>query len=130
VQQFADANENIRFVGRVLSGMGSGLVASVLSCPAEVMLVRMANDISQPIEQRRHYRHVGNAFVRITKEEGITAFFRGLGPFANRAVVVGVVQIGCYVAVAPESDVCTTKACYDCGLGSYLIIYAVDCILW
>jgi solute carrier family 25 oxoglutarate transporter 11 len=95
-QRFSDGSGQISFFGRVLSGLGSGLVASLVSCPAEVTLVRMSNDITQPSSSRRNYKHVGEAFSRIWKEEGPKAFFRGLGPFANRAVVVGIVQIGCY----------------------------------
>ena len=89
-------NGEITLVGRLISGLGSGLVAACLSCPAEVALVRMSNDLAQSIHKRRNYRHVGEAFARIAKEEGISGFFRGVGPFANRAVVVGAVQIGLY----------------------------------
>lgn len=35
--------------------------AAFLSCPGEVLLVRMSNDITQPIEKRRNYTSVGNA---------------------------------------------------------------------
>lgn len=68
----------------------------MVSCPAEVTLVRMSNDAAQPLEQRRNYRSVGNAFSRILAEEGPAAFFRGVMPFVNRAMLVGAVQVGTY----------------------------------
>jgi solute carrier family 25 (mitochondrial oxoglutarate transporter), member 11 len=71
-------------------------VAAAMSCPAEVTLVRMSNDASQPVEQRRNYKNVANAFQRILKEEGPKTFFRGVGPFVNRAMLVGAVQVGTY----------------------------------
>ena len=48
-----------------------------------------------------HYTHnahkgVVDAFVRITKEEGPKAFYRGSAPFVNRAMVVGAVQVGTF----------------------------------
>ncbi|RYH32034.1 solute carrier family 25 protein [archaeon] len=68
----------------------------MISCPMEVTLVRMSNDASLPKESRRNYTGVGNAFQRIMKEEGFGAFFRGCGPFVNRALLVGAVQVGTY----------------------------------
>ena len=56
----------------------------------------MSNDAAQPLAQRRNYSSVGNAFTRIVAEEGPSAFFRGVGPFVNRAMLVGAVQVGTY----------------------------------
>src|SRR5687767_1102787 len=64
-------------------------IAAMISCPAEVTLVRMSNDSTLPIDKRRNYTGVGNAFSRILKEEGFSTFFRGCGPFVNRAMLVG-----------------------------------------
>lgn len=71
-------------------------IAALISCPAEVTLVRMSNDSSQPVDKRRNYKGVVDAFQRIMKEEGFAAFFRGSGPFVNRAMLVGAVQVGTY----------------------------------
>jgi hypothetical protein len=68
----------------------------LISCPAEVTLVRISNDSSQPVEKRRNYKGVFDAFRRIMTEEGFPAFFRGAGPFVNRAMLVGAVQVGTY----------------------------------
>jgi solute carrier family 25 oxoglutarate transporter 11 len=56
----------------------------------------MSNDYSLPVEKRRNYRNVFDAFYRIVKEEGPSGFFRGVAPFVNRAMIVGAVQIGTY----------------------------------
>lgn len=83
-------------LSRFVCGVTSGGIAALISCPAEVTLVRMSNDSSQPVEKRRNYKGVGDAFQRILKEEGFGAFFRGSGPFVNRAMLVGAVQVGTY----------------------------------
>lgn len=71
-------------------------VAALISCPAEITLVRISNDSSQAPEKRRNYKGVIDAFTRIAKEEGFATFFRGAGPFVNRAMLVGAVQVGTY----------------------------------
>jgi len=96
---FRDAWANYRpmdFAGRLTCGVLSGAMAAAISCPAEVTLVRMSNDAALPLEQRRNYGSVMQAFSRILSEEGPATFFCGVGPFVNRAMLVGAVQVGTY----------------------------------
>lgn len=39
--------------------------AALISCPAEVTLVRLSNDATLPVEQRRNYSGVVDAFTRM-----------------------------------------------------------------
>ena len=50
--------------------MVSGGIAALISCPAEVTLVRISNDNTLPPESRRNYKGVADAFQRILREEG------------------------------------------------------------
>jgi solute carrier family 25 oxoglutarate transporter 11 len=59
----------------------------------EVAVVRMSNDASLPVEERRNYKHVFDTASRITREEGVAAFWRGSNPFVARAMMVGVFQV-------------------------------------
>lgn len=68
----------------------------MISCPCEVTLVRMSNDASLPVDKRRNYKGVVDAFRRTMAEGGVSAFFTGCGPFVNRALLVGAVQVGTY----------------------------------
>lgn len=81
---------------RLITGCVSGGIAAVISCPAEVTLVRLSNDATLPEASRRNYKGVADAFTRILKEEGPKTFFSGSGPFVNRAMLVGAVQVGTY----------------------------------
>ena len=81
---------------RLIAGCVSGATAAFISCPAEVSLVRISNDNTLPLDQRRNYKGVFDAFRRIASEEGPKAFFNGSGPFVNRAILVGCVQVGTY----------------------------------
>lgn len=84
------------FLSRLVTGASAGACAAFISCPAEVTLVRISNDSTLPLDQRRNYKSVLDAFQRILKEEGVKTFFSGSGPFVNRAILVGAVQVGTY----------------------------------
>lgn len=81
------------FASRVALGAVSGGIAAYISCPMEVCVVRMSNDMTLPVEDRRNYTNVFNTASRIVKEEGIVAFWRGSNPFVMRAMMVGVFQV-------------------------------------
>ncbi len=70
-------------------GATTGGIAALISCPAEVAVVRMSNDSTLPPEERRNYKGVVDTGKRILKEEGVAAFWRGSVPFAQRAMMVG-----------------------------------------
>ncbi len=50
------------FVSRLFSGVVSGGLAAMISCPAEVTLVRISNDQTLPLEQRRNYKGIKYSF--------------------------------------------------------------------
>ena len=81
------------FAGRVLVGAATGATAAAISCPMEVATVRMSNDATLPAAERRNYTGMVDVFKRISTEEGISAFYRGVVPFAQRAALVGVFQV-------------------------------------
>eukprot|EP00580_Thalassiosira_gravida_P009642 CAMPEP_0201633820 /NCGR_PEP_ID=MMETSP0493-20130528/6994_1 /ASSEMBLY_ACC=CAM_ASM_000838 /TAXON_ID=420259 /ORGANISM="Thalassiosira gravida, Strain GMp14c1" /LENGTH=175 /DNA_ID=CAMNT_0048105579 /DNA_START=123 /DNA_END=650 /DNA_ORIENTATION=- len=59
----------------------------------EVATVRMSNDATLPLAERRNYTGVFDVVKRINAEEGVKAFWRGATPFAQRAALVGVFQV-------------------------------------
>jgi solute carrier family 25 (mitochondrial oxoglutarate transporter), member 11 len=74
-------------------GAITGGIAAYISCPMEVAVVRMSNDGSLPVAERRNYKGVVDTATRIVKEEGVAAFWRGSSPFVARAMMVGVFQV-------------------------------------
>jgi solute carrier family 25 oxoglutarate transporter 11 len=78
---------------RVVVGAITGGMAAYISCPMEVAVVRMSNDKTLPVEERRNYKSVVDVASRTIKEEGLGAFWRGSGPFVIRAMMVGIFQV-------------------------------------
>jgi len=81
------------FASRVGIGATAGGIAALISCPMEVCVVRMSNDVNLPPKERRNYKGVTDAFSRIIKEEGVPTFWSGCTPFVQRAMMVGVFQV-------------------------------------
>ncbi|KAI7906946.1 mitochondrial carrier [Cokeromyces recurvatus] len=66
----------------------AGALGGACGNPGDVINVRMQNDGQLPYEQRRNYKHAIDGVIRITKEEGVSALFRGVGPNMNRAILM------------------------------------------
>ncbi|KAG1141965.1 hypothetical protein G6F37_006618 [Rhizopus arrhizus] len=66
----------------------AGALGGALGNPGDVINVRMQNDGQLPPQQRRNYKHALDGIVRISKEEGYSALFRGIGPNVNRAILM------------------------------------------
>ncbi|XP_059054854.1 mitochondrial 2-oxoglutarate/malate carrier protein [Achroia grisella] len=84
------------FGTKTLLGIAAGGVGAFVGTPAEVALIRMTADGRLPVEQRRNYKNVVDALVRIVKEEGTLKLWRGATPTVGRAMVVNAAQLGTY----------------------------------
>ena len=67
-------------------GLTAGGLGALVGTPADLTLLRMQADATLPAEQKRHYKGVGDALVRIVKEDGVSGLFRGGGPTVVRAM--------------------------------------------
>lgn len=74
------------------SGLAGG-AAGLLGNPSEVVLVRMCADGVKIPSQRYGYKNAISGLMRIAKEEGMQAFYKGLGPNVIRSVIMNVSQI-------------------------------------
>jgi hypothetical protein len=78
---------------RVAAGGSAGAAASACANPTDVVKVRLQADgrLQQP-----RYRGTIDAIRCITREEGLRAFYKGLGPNVQRATVVNGIGIASY----------------------------------
>ena len=74
----------------------SGFLGGIAGNPADVLNVRMQHDASLPPERRRNYKNAIDGLVRMTREEGWRALFRGVGANSMRAVLMTASQLASY----------------------------------
>lgn len=70
------------------AGLAAGGLGALVGSPADLSLIRMQSDSTLPVAQRRNYRGVGDALVRIVKDDGVGGLFRGAGPTVVRAMAL------------------------------------------
>ncbi|XP_018020954.1 mitochondrial 2-oxoglutarate/malate carrier protein [Hyalella azteca] len=90
------SGEPPNFVTKAGLGMVAGVVGSFVGTPAEVSLIRMTSDGRLPPAERRNYKNVVDALVRIVSEEGLFTLWRGAVPTMGRAMVVNAAQLASY----------------------------------
>lgn len=81
---------------KLLLGLVAGGVASAVSTPVEVCQVRMYADGSASPANKRGYRHIGDALLRVGREEGVRGLWAGATPTIARSCVANAVQLGVY----------------------------------
>lgn len=96
LSQLISKDSQPNFIMKVLIGCTAGCVGAFVGTPAEVALIRMTADGRLPIAERRNYKNAFNALVRIVKEEGFLALWRGTIPTMGRAMVVNAAQLASY----------------------------------
>lgn len=71
----------------------AGFIGALVGTPADLALVRFQSDHTLPPAERRNYRHVGDAFSRIIKEEGVLALWKGSFPTILRALAMNIMML-------------------------------------
>lgn len=90
-------NQNaIPFLHKVgLAGI-SGAAGGFVGTPADMINVRMQNDIKLPLAQRRNYAHAVDGLFKVYKHEGVKSLFNGGVTCTSRAVLVTIGQLSMY----------------------------------
>ncbi|XP_064890362.1 mitochondrial dicarboxylate carrier isoform X3 [Columba livia] len=84
------------FYQKVLLGAVGGFTGGLVGTPADMVNVRMQNDVKQPPAQRRNYSHALDGMYRVLREEGLKKLFSGATMASSRGALVTIGQISCY----------------------------------
>ena len=95
-ETFSQGDIKPGFFAKAAMGMAAGVCGAFVGTPAEVSLIRMTADGRLPPQERRNYKNVFDAIIRMTKEEGVLTLWRGAIPTMGRAVVVNAAQLATY----------------------------------
>ncbi|KAJ3343894.1 putative mitochondrial 2-oxoglutarate/malate carrier protein [Gonapodya sp. JEL0774] len=84
------------FAQSAFAGLAAGGLGALVGNPADLSLIRMQADGTLPPAERRGYKNVFDALVRITREEGILALWKGAAPTVVRAMALNFGQLTFY----------------------------------
>ncbi|XP_070837688.1 mitochondrial dicarboxylate carrier isoform X2 [Chaetodon trifascialis] len=84
------------FYQKVLLGAFGGFVGGFVGTPADLVNVRMQNDVKLPVELRRNYAHALDGLFRVWREEGVRKLFSGATVASTRGALVSIGQLSCY----------------------------------
>lgn len=91
-----DEDGGLSFLKMTTCGLGAGAIGAAVGNPADLAMVRMQADGRLPVNLRRNYRHGGEALMRVVREEGVLALWRGCSPTVTRAMIVTASQMAVY----------------------------------
>ncbi|XP_069695038.1 mitochondrial dicarboxylate carrier-like [Periplaneta americana] len=95
-EHIAKPGEKIPFYQKVGIAAVGGIIGGFIGTPADLINVRMQNDIKLPVERRRNYRHVFDGLWRVYKEEGFRQLFSGASTATGRSVFMTIGQLSFY----------------------------------
>ncbi|XP_029454953.1 mitochondrial dicarboxylate carrier isoform X2 [Rhinatrema bivittatum] len=84
------------FYQKVLLAALGGFTGGFVGTPADVVNVRMQNDMKLPAHLRRNYAHALDGLYRVLREEGLKKLFSGATMASSRGALVTVGQLSCY----------------------------------
>ncbi|XP_029815871.1 mitochondrial dicarboxylate carrier isoform X1 [Manacus vitellinus] len=84
------------FYQKVLMAAAGGFTGGFVGTPADMVNVRMQNDVKQPPAQRRNYSHALDGMYRVLREEGLKKLFSGATVASFRGALVTIGQLSCY----------------------------------
>ncbi|XP_043820129.1 mitochondrial dicarboxylate carrier-like [Dromiciops gliroides] len=87
---------HLPFYQKVYMAALGGSIGGFVGSPAEMVNVRMQNDVKMPLHLRRNYSHVLDGMTRIIREEGFSTLFSGATLSSGRGALMTVGQASCY----------------------------------
>ncbi|KAF8793890.1 mitochondrial dicarboxylate carrier-like [Argiope bruennichi] len=95
-QNISAPDENMAFYKKILLAAFAGAMGGLVGTPADMVNVRMQNDIKLPREQRRNYKHAIDGLIQVYRKEGVRYLFSGATTATSRAVLMTIGQISFY----------------------------------
>ncbi|CAH2236780.1 mitochondrial dicarboxylate carrier-like [Pararge aegeria] len=83
------------YMSAFLAGLG-GFAGGFVGNPADLVNVRMQNDVKLPPEQRRNYKNAIHGLYRVAAQEGVTRLWAGASMTCSRATLMTIGQLSFY----------------------------------
>ncbi|KAL4712297.1 hypothetical protein ACJJTC_004059 [Scirpophaga incertulas] len=83
------------YMSAFLAGLG-GFAGGFVGNPADLVNVRMQNDVKLPKEHRRNYKNALHGLFKVATEEGVMRLWAGASMTCSRAVLMTIGQLSFY----------------------------------
>ncbi|CAG4979885.1 unnamed protein product [Colias eurytheme] len=83
------------YMSALLAGLG-GFAGGFVGNPADLVNVRMQNDVKLPPEQRRNYKNAIHGLYRVAAQEGVVRLWAGASMTCSRAALMTIGQLSFY----------------------------------
>ncbi|XP_070071683.1 mitochondrial dicarboxylate carrier [Drosophila takahashii] len=90
------------YLGKIILGCAAGMCGAASGIPTDLLNVRMQTDMKEPPDKRRNYKSVFDGLVRIPKEEGWRALYKGGSVAALKTTIGTCSQIALYDIIKTE----------------------------
>lgn len=91
-----EKGKNPPLLQKAAAGLTAGAFGAIIGTPAELAIIRMQADTVLPPAERRGYRNVGDALLRVVRSEGLGALLTGTGPTILRAMALNCGALASY----------------------------------
>ncbi|XP_064477959.1 mitochondrial dicarboxylate carrier-like [Ornithodoros turicata] len=88
--------QNLKFYEKVALAAFGGAAGGFVGTPADMVNVRMQNDMKLAKEHRRNYKHALDGLWQVYRKEGLRKLFSGGGTATARAALMTIGQISFY----------------------------------
>lgn len=86
----------LNFLEKMALAGFAGACGGVAGSPADLINVRMQNDMKLPAAERRNYKNAIDGLIRMSREEGVQKLFNGCTMATARAVLMTIGQLSFY----------------------------------
>ncbi|XP_016286208.1 mitochondrial dicarboxylate carrier-like isoform X5 [Monodelphis domestica] len=93
------------FHQKVIIGAMGGFAGGFVGTPADIVKIRMQNDVKMPLHMKRNYSHALDGMIRIVREERFRALFSGATLASSRGALMMVGQGLCATFLCQPLDV-------------------------
>ncbi|XP_063618498.1 mitochondrial dicarboxylate carrier isoform X1 [Cydia splendana] len=83
------------YMSAFLAGLG-GLAGGLVGNPADLVNVRMQNDVKLPKDNRRNYKNVFHGMYSVVRKEGVMQLWAGASMNCSRAILMTIGQLSFY----------------------------------
>ncbi|XP_038069461.1 mitochondrial dicarboxylate carrier-like [Patiria miniata] len=91
-----DPSTPLPFYQKVMIAAGAGACGGLVGAPADMINVRMQNDIKLAADKRRNYKHAFDGLWKVYRYEGFRNLFNGASMATVRAILMTVGQLSLY----------------------------------